>query len=250
MAGLIYKEFVLQRRSLIILGIVYGILTIGLFLPAGTDYLKTLSNAFGMEEAIFIVLWETVIILLSFIIITAFQSTVFEVDENKKWAGFITSTPLTGKGQVGAKYYFVLFLSILTLAWAWLMQMIASVVYQLDASVLDLTVMLFYLGLLLHAFEFPFVIRFGSKGGRIFQEICFPVVIYAIIIYFLFGDISAFGSVNSMLDSLFHILVGEEQIQQWMPLQAAIPYISVFCYICSYWLSGKFYLKGVETYAK
>lgn len=250
MVGLIYKEFVLQRRSLIILGIVYGILTVGLFLPAGTDYLKTLSDALGMEETIFIVLWEMMIFLIGFIIIIAFQSTIFEVDENKKWAGFITSTPLAGKGQVGAKYYFTLLLSVLTLVWVWLLDMIATVVFQLEASVLDMAVLLFYLGLLLHAIEFPFVIRFGSKGGKIFQEIFFPILIYGVIIYFLFGDISAFGSVNSMLDSLFQLMVGEKQMEKLMPLQAVIPYLSVAGYAFSYWLSGKLYVKGVETYAK
>lgn len=250
MVGLIYKEFVLQRRNLIILGIVFGILTFGLFLPAGTNYLKTLSDALGMEETIFIVLWEMAIILLGFIIIITFQSTIFEVDESKKWADFIASSPLTGKGQVGAKYYFTLLLSVLTLVWVWLLDMIATVVFHLEASVLDMAVLLFYLGLLLHAIEYPFVIRYGSKGGKIFQQVFFPIVIYGVIIYFLFGDLSAFGSVSSMLDSLFQMLVGEEQMEKMMPLQAIIPYLSVTGYIFSYWLSGKLYIKGVETYAK
>lgn len=250
MVGLIYKEFVLQKRSLVILGIVYGLLTIGMFLPAVTDYVDILSGAFDMDKAIFIVLWELVMVFLGFVVITVFQSTVFEVDENKKWAGFISSSPLTGKGQVTAKYGFVLLLSVFVLVWTWITQIIAAVVFQESSGAMDLAINLFYLGLLVHALEFPFIFRFGSKGGKLFQEIFIPVVIYAVVIYVLFGDISAFGSVNEMLDMLFRLLIEGEGIEQIMPIQALIPYITIAAYAVSCWLSGKFYLKGVETYAK
>ncbi|MCM1495071.1 MAG: ABC-2 transporter permease [Bacteroides sp.] len=251
MFGLIYKELVLQKRNLLLLGGAFALLLAILFFPAVSGYLNTLSETMGLPADTLLMLWQLVIFIILFLITGVYQSTIFEVDENKKWAGFITASPLRGNGQIAAKYWFTLLLSLAAFEICQFFYMISGAVYGISvASVPFLPI--FYLQLLLRAFEYPFLVRFGSKNGGNYKGILFLIVVMLVIIYLLFGDLSAFGSLNDMTDWLFQCLMMENAISSdgLMIAQAALPYASALLYYLSYRVSCKFYQMGVETYDK
>lgn len=252
MVGLIYKEMVLQKRSLILLGGAFALLLAILFFPAISDYLNTISKTMEMPSEALLMLWELGIFIILFLIMGIYQPAIFEVDENKKWAGFITASPLRGKGQIAAKYWFTLLLSLMLLEVCRLFASISVVVYGMSINLNAFFLILFYLQLLLRAFEYPFLVRFGSKSGGTYKGILFLIVVMMVIIYLLFGDLSAFGSLNDMTDRLFQCLMMEDTISSegLMIAQAALPYCSAILYYLSYRLSCKFYQMGVETYDK
>lgn len=252
MVGLIYKEWILQKRSLMLLGGAFALLLAILFFPAVSDYLNTISETTGIPADALMVLWELAIFIILFLIMGIYQPTIFEVDENKKWAGFITASPLRGNGQIAAKYWFTLLLSLVTLELCNFFSIISILIYGMSINLSTFFLILFYLQLLLRAFEYPFLVRFGSKSGGTYKGILFLIVVMIVIIYLLFGDLSAFGSVNDMTDWLFQCLMMENNVSSdgIMIAQAALPYGSAILYYLSYRLSCKFYQMGVETYDK
>lgn len=252
MVGLIYKEWILQKRSLLLLGGAFALLLAILFFPMVNDYLNTISETLEMPADALLMLWELGIFIILFLILGIYQPTIFEVDENKKWAGFITASPLRGDGQIGAKYWFTLLLSLVVFEVCRLFANISIAVYGMSINLSPFFLILFYLQLLLRAFEYPFLVRFGSKSGGTYKGILFLIVVMIVIIYFLFGDLSAFGSLNDMTDWLFRCLMMEDAVSPKgiMTAQAVLPYGSVILYYLSYRLSCKFYQMGVETYDK
>lgn len=87
--------------------------------------------------------------------------------------------------------------------------------------------------------------------GGAYKGILFLILVFAGIIYVLFGDLSAFGSMNAITDWLFRILTMEDLNSGGMiVVQAVLPYASAGFYYLSYRLSCTFYLKGVGTYDK
>lgn len=250
MVGLIYKELVLQKRGLIILGITYIIFLALLFFPMSNDYAVTLANTFGMEANTLIMIWIILIYIITFLVLGMYQPTIFETDESRKWADFITSTPLTENGQIAAKYGFTLLLSVILLAFNWGVSFITAIAYDADFYFVDLLVLLFYIQLLLRAFEYPFIVRFGSKNGGIYKGFLFLLIVLAVILYLLFGDLSAFGSINGIVDWLFDVIMVRDSSGTMMTVQASLPFVSILCYAASYKLSDRLYKKGVENYVK
>lgn len=252
MVGLIYKEWILQKRSLMLLGGAFALLLAILFFPAVSGYLNTISETMELPADALLILWELGIFTILFLILGIYQPTIFEVDENKKWAGFITASPLRGNGQIAAKYWFTLLLSLVLFEVCRLFSSIAIVIYGMSLNLNAFFLLLFYLQLLLRAFEYPFLVRFGSKCGGTYKGVLFLIVVMIGIIYLLFGDLSVFGSLNDMTEWLFRCLMMENAAASkgGMLVQAVLPYISAILYYLSYRISSKFYQMGVETYEK
>ncbi len=250
MFGLFYREFIMQRRNLILLGGAYLLMIIILFLPKGTDYINTISNSFDIPADALIVMWIAIILVVSFIFIGLYQSTIFEIDEKRKWAEFLCSTPLTGKGMVAGKYYFTLFISFILVSMNWVVTYIANVVYQQEFYYTDMLVILFYVQLILRAMEYPYIVRYGTKNGGNYKGIFFLVIVMLVIIYVLFGDLSYFGSINNMIDSLADSILAKDKTEGMMTVMAVLPYVSIAAFYISYRISVKLYDKGVECYDK
>lgn len=62
--------------------------------------------------------------------------------------------------------------------------------------------------LFLNAIEIPFIVRFGYRKGVNLKAVIFVLVIAAVGIYFLFGDISMFGSWEDFMQFIIDILNG------------------------------------------
>lgn len=237
MVGLLYKEFIQNRRNLALIGGTLMIFSSIMFIPEPE----------GFEE-----IW-TLLGLIVYVPIFAltgdmFQSSIFESDESKKWAYFIASSPMTVKGQVGSKYWFTLLTSYAVLVWCAVCDAISCAVHDNPNSMISLIVMLFFIQIMMRAVEMPFIIRFGSKIGAVYKGIVFSVLIFAVIVYLLFGDLSKFGSVENFYSWFFKMMSGGSN--GMLIFSAALPYVSVGLYYLSYRLSCGFYMKGAENYDK
>lgn len=238
MSGLIYKNFI-QNRKIILL------VTITVLAFSEALFMKTPD---GMESI------RTLILLFSYIFIYVitggvFQTSLFEADENKKWAYYVASSPQTVRGQVASKYYFSLIISLIVTLWCFITDALSISINKGTASLATFIVLLFYIQLLMRAIEIPFIVRFGSKVGNSYHAMIFLVIIFIAFVYLLFGDLSHFGSLDEFYDWFFKFINGGGT-KILINIFAVLPYVSVFLYWLSYKVSCKFYLKGVDNYDK
>ncbi len=238
MKGLIYKELILNRSSL--LQLLLCILSLSCFpflMATGEDFVDLLASLASIVNC-----------CVLFFLLGMFQSKLFEVDEYKKWCHFIASTPKRGTGQVREKYVFLLLLSGGMLGWCFLLQNILNLIYDSDLDVEKLYCMLFFFQVFMNALEIPFLFCFGSKFGELYKAFVFFLVLFGVIIYALFGDLSQFGSIDTFFDWLLQLASGDGNALG--TFQKVFPPISVLLYYLSYRLSCRWYLKGANTFVK
>lgn len=104
----------------------------------------------------------------------------------------------------------------------------------------------FMLILFLNAIEIPFIVRFGYRKGVNLKAVIFVLVIAAVGIYFLFGDISMFGSWEDFMQFIIDILNGRRGGTILVAVSALAPFMIGLFYVLSYKISCKMYVKGVE----
>lgn len=233
MAGLLYKEFVLCKKALLIL---LGVAAVA------TAYMIFNSIISDDEELTII---YAVLYFIVFFVAGFAQSEMFTRDENAKWSSFVISTPKAAKGQVQCKYYAALILNIFVVSWAYLLD---SVTAALGSGSLTMVIFVLFCGqLLINALEFPFSIRFGSKRGSNIKLGIIMAVFLAFIIYGLFGDIS-FIMTDDFPQKLATFLTGEGLSSVLLWIVGVLPFAAYGLYYLSCKLSEKLYLKGVECY--
>lgn len=181
-----------------------------------------------------------------YIIFLLTNSELFHYDEREKWCCFAVSTPLSFKGQVAAKYIFSLGINVLTLLTALICCGILSAVSGENLiSNMRMGLLFFGLTITLNAFEFPFYFRFGSEHGSQIKAASIGVVLLAVCIYGLFGDISFLFS-DTIVQDFINIMNGTF----FRTFSAVIPAISVGLLFLSFWISTPLYRKGMECYEK
>ncbi|MDE5577598.1 MAG: ABC-2 transporter permease [Oscillospiraceae bacterium] len=241
MAGLLYRDLVLNKKNLLSMAlgeIVISLLIIAPILFDGvtsdTEIITSLLSAF-----VFIVLFLTLGVM---------TATIFEADESKKWAYFITSTPLTDVSQIKEKYLFTLLLYVALFVWCYFLAVISAALGG-AANVLIAFLMMCIM-LAANAIEFPFLVRFGSKAG---SHIKTAVMLLAMIVafeYIFFGDLSIFGSLDRIFEFFEKFSDTSLMSDISLIILAAFPYFSAGLYFLSYKLSCKLYLKGAEEYER
>lgn len=237
MAGLLYKEFIQNRRNLALIGVAMLVISSIMFMSAPEGF-----------EQIWTLMGLMVYVLIFALTGEMFQSSIFEPDESKKWAYFIASSPMMAKGQVGSKYWFTLLTSYAVLVWCAVCDAVSCAVHDNPNNMISLIVMLFFIQILMRAVEIPFIVRFGSKIGNVYKGVAAFVLIFAVIVYLLFGDLSKFGSAENFYSWFFRVLNGGSD--GVLIFMAALPYLSIGLYYISYRLSCGFYMKGAENYDK
>lgn len=238
MGGLIYKDFLTNKKSIfIMLGAVFysGIM---LFLP------NLMENEDNME--MFTSLYELPMLMLVFFITGAFQGNMLKHDESKRWAYFITSTPMLKK-HIEAKYWFMLIISFGTLFIASIFDAINCIVMGSDTLQI-ITVILFCIQVIMRSIELPFLMRFGSDMGGYYKAGVLVLICIIALIYFLFGDLSHFGSMDAFYEWFFKSISGENMTL--MVIVAVLPFIAFGMYYFSYRISCRLYLKGAENFEK
>ncbi|MBQ3692346.1 MAG: ABC-2 transporter permease [Clostridia bacterium] len=238
MYGLLYKEFILNRKILLGTAAAALIFTVVLFILS-EEKVDDLSEIFIMIN-----MFITIII---FLVVGMLQQGLFESDERKLWQFYITSTPDGVKNQIRAKYVFSFLLSMVTVLYCILVNLIFGAVNNIAVSV-PITI-IFLTQLLFRSIEFPFLVRFGSKYGNTFRSVIITVIVFAGMVYFLFGDLSIFGSYEDFTNFLMnHIFSQNGFTTGFTDILYLLPALIYILYYLSYKISCKLYLKGGENY--
>ncbi|MCI5751405.1 MAG: ABC-2 transporter permease [Oscillospiraceae bacterium] len=239
MAGLLYKELIINKKSLLIyLGTV-------LFLSFGMIVNITGDDIDPEKVAGIIPLFYFMI----FFFTGMFQPNLFEPDETKKWAYFATSTPAMARGQVYSKYMAGFLMSLFAMLWCQVLDMTVNFILGTQTMAMSAVYIFFYAQLFLRAVEYPFIVRFGSKIGSTYKMASFFLVIFIVFVYLLFGDLSMLD-MNNIFDIIYGILDGSIFSDNVLFVISLSPYLAIASYYLSYRMSCKFYLKGAESFER
>ena len=241
MAGLLYRDLVLNKKNLLTMALGEIGLSLLIFTPIIFDGVTS-------DTEIITSLLSVFVFIMLFLVLGIMTASIFEADESKKWAYFITSTPLTDVSQIKEKYLFTLLLYIALFVWCYFLSALSAVMGG-SANVLIAFLMMCIM-LAANAIEFPFLVRFGSKAG---SHIKTAVMLLAMIIafeYIFFGDLSIFGSPDKIFEFFERFSDTSLMSDISLVLLAVFPYFSAGLYFLSYKLSCKLYLKGAEEYER
>lgn len=242
MGGLIYKDFLTNKKTIFIMlgaSLYTGIM---LLLP------NFMEQEEGMEDSLtmFMSLYGIFAIVAVFFVTGSFQGNMFKNDESKRWAYFITSTPMLKK-HIEAKYWFILIISFVTV-------FIVSVIDAINCMITGsatfqiVIVFAFCIQIIMRSMEIPFLVRFGSDMGNHYRVGVFLLIFLIVLIYFLFGDLSVFGSMDNFYEWLVNSLTSENRT--FTIIVALLPFIAFGMYYFSYRISCRLYLKGAENFEK
>lgn len=242
MAGLLYRELVLNKNNL--LGMALGIMGISvmMFLPL------IFSDDAYIEPSVATALLSVFIFIAVFLMLGMMTASIFAADESKKWAYFITSTPLTDVSQIKEKYLFTLLLYIALLVWCDFSAVLLAALGG-SANVMIAFVMMCAM-LVTNAIEFPFIVRFGSKAGSNIKTALILLIMLIAFEYMFFGDLSIFGSFDKFWEFFERLSDTTLMSDIALVILAVFPYISIGLYFLSYKISCKLYLKGAEEYER
>lgn len=244
MTGLLYKTIRTNWGK--ILGFFIGCM----FYPTAFALLfHDPKNMEDLEGEVTIMMWGFTA-LMTFLIGGVFQDSIFNDDERKKWAYFVTSTPTGIKGQIGSKYLIALLWSMLTVT---MLMLLNSFAKDGNEELADGTVVFigfFYIQLLMRSIEFPLMARFGSKMGKTMKIVIVGAIAFIAFVYILFGDTSSFKNLDAFWDSLFKAMADPEKMKKAALWFSIITAAVIPIYYLSYRLSVRWYLKGVESYEK
>lgn len=239
MAGLLYKELIINKKSLLIfLGTV-------LFISLGTISIIT-GEEVDPERAAGVL---PMFYFMIFFFTGMFQPNIFEPDETKKWAHFMTSTPAMARGQVYSKYMAGFLMSLFSMLWCQVIDMTVSFILGTQSMAMSAVYIFLYAQLFLRAVEYPFIVRFGSKIGSTYKMASFFLVIFIVFVYLLFGDLSMLDT-DSLYKTIYGILDGSIFSDNVLFVISLCPYLAILSYYLSYRLSCKFYLKGAESFER
>jgi hypothetical protein len=246
MIGLIYKDLCVMKKSLIFNAGILLAVSVLFCLP----WKWILSEWDGAQEneiymAVFLVL-PLFVWFFAALLIGSVQETLFLHDENKCYNAFISSTPLTGDGQVLSKYYEMALLSSVLLVWGTVCDQLICLVNGLSGSTLGLRMCFFFIQLFLRAVETPFLVRYGSKAGKQVKLLVLIVAVFLEIVYLLFGPLP---DSDTLFETIGRWFFSEEKMSGLLLGAAAIlPYAVLALYYVSYRISCGLYQKGVEAY--
>lgn len=238
MSGLIFKEFYQNRKLLWFIFFPF-LLTPGIVSEAARG---TSANSIMMS----VMLYEVIIIFFGYMVTTE----MMKYDERKAWAAFIISTPQAARGQVASKYGFSLIVLVGSVFVSYIYDVIACAAADLDFSALPFISNLFFLLILMLSVEIPFSIRFGSVNGNKYRAMIVILLLFAGMVYLLFGDISIFGEPEKIAESLIKLVKGEGIPDALLIIMGIFPYFSIVMFCLSYKLSCRLYTKGIESFEK
>lgn len=241
MRGLLYKDFILFKKSLFSLGPFLLFIIAFCFV---ITYLQTSIGITNEDDALGIMAITSMVYFCAFIMLPTMSTQLFTPDEKPASVCFLFSTPPAAKGQIQSKYYFLLLVNLAVLLVCFLTDTIVMLMVGEYAASANLAYVFFFcLNLILLAIRIPFSIRYGSSVS--FEVQMVYIILFSAIfsIYGLFGDISFFFQEN-----VFKAFLEYLQSEKVIFVVSFIPYLSVLAYYISYQISLALYRKGVETY--
>jgi len=241
MKGLLYKDFVLFKKSLFALGVILFFVFTCCF---GMAYVQKSLVTLVDDDAQSLIVFTSLCYFCAFFMLPTLSTQLFTPDEKPASVCFLFSAPPAAKGQIQSKYYFLLLVNLGILFVCFLNDtIIVLMVGKLSVSATLACVIFFCLNLILLAIRIPFSIRYGAAVSFEVQMVYIILFSTLFIVYALFGNISFLFQEN-ILKALIDYLQSEKVIF----VISFIPYISVLAYYISYRISLALYRKGAETY--
>lgn len=242
MLGLLYKEFIACKRALIFPFAIY------LFF-LGTMLVLPLCFPSESSELFIPDMISVATSAILFMILNGMQGEMFKKDERRIWVNYAVSLPTSVVGQVKVKYYYFFIINSIALFVTqcneWIIKAVDMKSSGLGASV---AFMFFMLYLVIFAIDMPFTFRFGRTFGGYMKTVLMLVLIFIMMLYGLFGDISMFLGEDEIEVAIFkflEMLFSNEAVAISMGLGC---WAVLGFYFLSYKLSCKLYLKGVDMY--
>ena len=245
MLGLLYKDILANKSKFILLSVGMAVIAAIVWLLAVLDNQTIDKEMFDNENSF--VMSSICAYICLFFSADSIGSALFVTDERKNWAAMIISTPFAAKGQVKSKYLEVLLILYAVSNFCFFTDLISGAITELGGLLGNTIMMLFWGLLFLKAVEMPFVVYFGSKNGNNIKIVITLVIIFAALIYGLFGDISMFES-DDFLVQATNLLTGELSLKLMIITSAVVPAVSVGAYYISYRISCRLYSKGAMNY--
>ena len=230
MAGLMYKNLLLYRMELIVIGVLQLFISTTVLLTGITDS--------GSPEGT-LLLYGCMFLIIGYI-----ESGLFAPDEKQSARNFLISAPTGAAGHIESKYWFLLLVNLSVMICCFLTD---TVVFALtgdeNAMTGVLLVLLFSMSLVMDALSLPFIIYFGTNYGLNAKASALGVILLLVLVYALFGDISYFLSNGFMtaVEKLF-------EDGNVLLLMGLLPYGSALLYWISCKLSVVLFRKGAENY--
>ena len=117
MLGLLYKEFIISKRSLILSLIMYVVSVIVVCIAIIVGRIGVTENGGMLPEdwSASIVAMNGILTLILFGATNMYYNNLFISDEKRVWANFSISLPTSVKGQVKAKYIYLFLINSIAL---------------------------------------------------------------------------------------------------------------------------------------
>lgn len=246
MQGFLYYHFRILRTSIMFFCIFC--LPITILIPIGRALLWNSIELENITEYDFPCMTAYMLIM---IFSYFFQGLLNKTDQLRLPVYFAIASSAGVNGYLKAKYTACFLLGFIAMNICIVTDLIASTIIDVRTALVPtsftaLCTTAFLATLLLNAIEIPFIVRFGYKKGIILKATFFLLLLISIGMYFLFGDISMFGSMEDFIQFLIDIISGKRGGTVLIALSALSPIVIGMLYILSYKLSCKLFLKGVE----
>ena len=229
MLGFFYKELFTMRFHL-------------LFSLLFSAFLMVTSQFISADNVFEQLLGQGVTVILAFVISNAVYDQSFQGDEAGNYLDFAASAPSSVRGHLAAKYIFILAANTILLFICTAVEFIAKNFFSIKDSALSSTgIVILGICLIMSALNFPFVVRFGSGKGNTVALVLLLLVVFGIIVYFLFGDISFLLTRNSAEHIIKFFTDGSSQRTLLI-----IIYLSAPIYFLSYLIALPLCKKGIE----
>lgn len=239
MLGLLYKDLCVIKKEILSLGILCVLLILA---ATCIPFSKIFPLQVGYSYAAIPVFVSCYVLLL----LGSLWGQYFEIDEKRRWSGFVMSTPVGYKQQVLSKYFFTLASGWLVLVAVMIGELIGSLIPGTEKGMSQAAITVFYLCILYQAIDYPFAFRYGSKHGVKVRLILLLLGFYAFMIYILFGKVP---DTDALFDFITKLMAGEVQLPLYVQYMGVfLPYVTMALFYLSYKLSCRWYLKGVENY--
>lgn len=230
MAGLMYKNLLLYRMELIVIGVLQLFISTTVVLTGITDS--------GSPEGT-LLLYGCMFLIIGYI-----ESGLFAPDEKQSARNFLIAAPTGAAGHIVSKYLFLMLVNLGVLICCFLTD---TLVFALTADENTMTgvmlVFLFSMSLVMDALSLPFIVYFGTNYGLNAKASALGVLLLLVLLYALFGDISYFLS-NSFMTAIEKLFEDENVLL----MLGLLPYGSGLLYWLSCRLSVVLFRKGAENY--
>lgn len=250
--GFLYKEIRQNTKSIITVILLPFLILV--FLTCCLA-IVSLSEDYGGENWIIITLtsdlFRILSIALGFFSVSGLLLSVFHGDDKKLWAYFIASAPKGVERFLYTKYVVSFAMCGLYFVSSYVAETILA---SLSWAVLEnelmsftiISIIVFFMLILMNSFSIPMMLRFGEKKGGIINTI---IILCLAIAAILILSLVPMEIQDKIFAWLANFLTGDHGDLTAL-LIGIFPAFSVGAYILSYKVSCKIFMKGVNEYDK